>query len=98
VKQEASELAKAYPRKLKNQGPREVEISTSRGEPVKVMTSYCRQKEKRLRKKKRRGFYPALVLLGICDHCTPWLGSEISALATAKGDAAKNSYENEISL
>ena len=85
VKQEASELAKAYPKKLKNQGPREVEISTSRGEPVKVIASYYSQKERKnkLRKKKRRGFYPSLVLLGICDHCTPWLGSEISTLATA---------------
>jgi len=85
LKQEASELADAYPKKLKNQGPREVEISTSRGEPVKVMASYYSQKERKnkLRKKKRPGFYPALVLLGICDHCTPGLGSEISAIATA---------------
>jgi hypothetical protein len=40
-------LVKSYPKKLKNQGPREVEISLSRGKPVKIKTSYYSRKGKK---------------------------------------------------
>jgi hypothetical protein len=82
LKGEACELVKAFPKKMKNQYQREVEISCSRGEPVKVKTNYYSQKEKRGRKRKRHGFYPALILLGIYDNCSPNLVSEIAVMAT----------------
>lgn len=46
-KEEARKLANSLPKKMKNQGPREVQIQTSRGVPVKVMASYFSQKSKK---------------------------------------------------
>jgi hypothetical protein len=85
LKEEVPELVKAYPKKMKNQGPREVKIRPLRGEPVLVQPSYYSPKEKKKGKKKRVGFYPSLVLLGIHDYCSPCLSSEISALSTVVG-------------
>lgn len=52
LKAEASELISSLPQKMKNQGQREVEITPSRGEPIKVKASYYSRKKKK-RKKKR---------------------------------------------
>ena len=76
LKEEAGLLAKRYPKKMKNQGIRDVTVRPSRGEPFAVKTIYFSQKGKR--KKNRVGFYPGLILLGIHDHCTPLLASEVS--------------------
>lgn len=85
LKEEVPELVKVYPKKMKNQGPREVKIRPLRGEPVLVKPSYYSPKEKKKGKKKRVGFYPSLVLLGIHDYCSPCLSSEISTLSTVVG-------------
>jgi hypothetical protein len=82
VQQESCELIDALPKKMKNQGQREIEIQTSRGEAVKVKASYYTQKSRKNNLKKRNGLYPGLFLLGIHDHCTPLLASEVSAMAT----------------
>jgi hypothetical protein len=82
VQQESCELIDALPKKMKNQGQREVEIQLSRGEKVKVKASYYTQKSKRNKLKKQNGLYPGLFLLGVHDHCTPLLASEVSAMAT----------------
>ena len=79
--EEARNLVKSSPKKLKNQGPREVEISLARGEPVKIKTNYYSRKGKKKLKKKRVGLYPTLMLLGIHDHCSPYLASEVSIMA-----------------
>jgi|GEM_PF-2597608 len=76
LKEEAALLVNRYPRKMKNQGIRDVTIRPSRGEPFTVKTTYFSQKGKR--KKNRVGFYPELILLGIHDHCTPLLASEVN--------------------
>ena len=76
LKEEAALLVKRYPKKMKNQGIRDVTIRPSRGEPFTVKTTYFSQKGKR--KKNRVGFYPELILSGIHDHCTPLLASEVS--------------------
>ncbi len=68
VQQESSELIDALPKKMKNQGQREVEIQPSRGEAIKVKTSYYTQKSKKNKLKKQNGLYPGLFLLGIHDH------------------------------
>ena len=44
LKNEATALAKNYPKKLKNQGPREVEIRPLRGPAFKVNVRYYSQK------------------------------------------------------
>ena len=82
--EEARKLINAYPKKLKNQGRREVKIHPLRGEDVLIKCAYFSQKGKKdkRRKKKRRGVYPALVLLGLYEHYTPGLSSEISLMAT----------------
>ena len=52
LKAEASELISSFPQKMKNQGQREVEITPSRGEPMKIKAPYYSRKKKK-RKKKR---------------------------------------------
>lgn len=81
--EETRALIEVCPKKLKNQGGREVKIQPLRGEGVRIKTAYFSQKGKKdRRKKKRGGVYPALLLLGIYDHYTPGIASEISLFAT----------------
>lgn len=47
LQEDATNLVKSSPKKLKNQGPREVEISFARGEPVKIKTNYYSRKGKK---------------------------------------------------
>jgi hypothetical protein len=54
IKQQTKELINNLPKPMKNQGQREVEITPSRGEPVKVKATYYSKKKKRKRKKKKR--------------------------------------------
>ena len=54
IQQQTKELIKNLPKPMKNQGPREVEITPSRGAPVKVKASYYSKKKKSKRKKKKR--------------------------------------------
>lgn len=84
-KEEIVKLVKSFTKKIKNQGKREVVIKPLRGESFKLSTSYFSQKEKKRNKikKKRAGFYPGLILLGIYDHCTPTLASEVSLTVVA---------------
>ncbi len=74
LKEDASELIKACPKKVKNQGPREIKIRPFRGDPFIVKTNYYSQK--------KAGCYPCLILLGIHEHCTPGFASEISMLSS----------------
>ena len=54
IKQQTKQLINNLPKPMKNQGQREVEITPSRGEPVKVKATYYSKKKKRKRKKKKR--------------------------------------------
>lgn len=47
LQQAATNLVKSSPKKLKNQGPREVEVSFARGEPIKIKTNYYSRKGKK---------------------------------------------------
>ena len=53
LKEEASLLVNTYPKKMKNQGIRDVTIRPSRGEPFTVKTTYFSQKGKRKKKQVR---------------------------------------------
>ncbi|KPA12574.1 hypothetical protein MHK_007214, partial [Candidatus Magnetomorum sp. HK-1] len=86
LSQESSDFINSFPKKMKNQGIRDVEICPLKGNPFIVKTQYFTQKAKKdKRKKKRTGCYPSLTLLGIFDGCTPSLSSEIALMATALG-------------
>lgn len=54
IKQQTKQLINNLPKPMKNQGQREVEITPSRGEPVKVKATYYSKKGKKKRKKKKR--------------------------------------------
>ena len=53
LKNEAAHLVITYPKKMKNQGLRDVTIRPSRGEPFTVETTYFSQKGKRKKKPRR---------------------------------------------
>lgn len=83
-KEEGKRLAKSYPKRVKDQGERNVTIIFLRGTKVSIRVTYFSTKHEK-RKKRGHGFYPALLLLGIQDRCTPCLSSEVSMLAAALG-------------
>ena len=62
---------------MRSDGLETVNVRTSRGTTVPVTTPYYREKHAR-RAKRRPGLYPALVVLGIYDRCTPKLASDAS--------------------
>ena len=76
-------LAKSYPKKMKNTGHRAVTIRMLGGTAVTIVTAYYHQKSDLKKLKGRKGFYPRLLLLGIHDRCTPALCSRASLFATA---------------
>jgi len=75
------ELIRSVPKKYQSEGWREVTLRFAQGHRITVVARYFRQKARR----RRRGGYPGLLLLGIHDRCTPTLAAEVSRLATALG-------------
>jgi hypothetical protein len=74
-------LAKASPKKMKDFGYRPVTVQFLGGLEVELMARYwCRSEA---RADKGKGSYFGLVLLGVCDRCTPALASEVAQLAAA---------------
>jgi hypothetical protein len=74
-------LAKASPKKMKDFGYRPVTVHFLGGLEVELMARYwCRSQA---RADKGKGSYFGLVLLGVCDRCTPALASEVAQLAAA---------------
>ena len=53
LKDEAAHFVRSYPKKMKNQGLRDVTIRPSRGKPFTVETTYFSQKGKRKKKPHR---------------------------------------------
>ena len=76
-------LAKASPKKMKDFGYRPVTVQFLGGLELELMARYwCRSQA---RADKGKGSYFGLVLLGVCDRCTPALASEVAQLAAALG-------------
>ena len=87
----ASALVRHLPRRMRSDGLETVNVRTSRGTTVPVTTPYYREKHAR-RAKRRPGLYPALVVLGIYDRCTPKLASDASrAVAMGAFPISRNS-------
>jgi hypothetical protein len=79
--QQERKLATASPKKMKDFGYRPVTVQFLGGLEVEVMARYwCRSQA---RAEKGKGSYFGLVLLGVCDRCTPALASEVAQLAAA---------------
>jgi hypothetical protein len=74
-----AELIQAWPERLKNEGRERVRIRTVGGGEIEVGVRYYRRRCDRRRGKRYRGVYAGLVLLGIHERCTPWLGAQVSA-------------------
>jgi hypothetical protein len=84
VSVEAAALMAALGKKFKNQRQRLVEVKLARGGSVRVWVNYYTlKKAEKKRKKRGSGLYPELMVLGIYDHCTPLLASEVSLLTVA---------------
>ena len=80
-------VAHASPKKMKDFGYRPVAVQFLGGLEVELMARYwCRSEA---RADKGKGSYFGLMLLGVCDRCTPALASEVAQLA-----AALNSFED----
>ena len=84
LRQAGRELAKRYPKPLRDHGEREVELQLVRGGRVRVRTVYFRGKARR-RGRPTPGLYPGLLLLGIQAHCTPAVLAEVGRLVAALG-------------
>lgn len=76
-------LVNNWPKRLRNEGKESVRIRTLQGQEIWVRASYYRQRVKRGKKKRHPGVYPGLLLLGVHEHCTPALSSEVSLMTTA---------------
>ena len=72
-----------HPKRYKSNGCSTVNVHPSRGEPIEISVCYYRRKGSG--QKRRKGLYPALILLGIHERRTPAASSEIALLATAMG-------------
>lgn len=88
VKESARELVQNLKRRLRSDGREGVEIRTSRGGVVKVETPYYRERSRK-GGRRRPGLYPALVVLGIWDRCTPKLASDVSCAVAMLGSLAE---------
>jgi len=101
VKKEVTELIECYPKPLKNDGIVRVMVRTAGGIPVPVWVSYYRRNCDRRRRRRQKGVYGALAVLGIHERCTPWLASQVSemmAVASSIEEARKVLSERGIDL
>jgi hypothetical protein len=74
--QQEGKIARGSPKKLKNFGFRPVTIRFLGGLEIQLFARYwCRSQA---RAAKGKGYSLGLVLLGICDRCTPALASEVA--------------------
>lgn len=90
LRDEQRKIIRSVPRKMKNQGMREVSLTTSFGITITVVTSYfSRAGKKDKRCKRRRGLFPGLFLLGIHERLTSKLASEVSSTAVIVGSYAE---------
>lgn len=85
LEEASKKLARGFKKKLKNFGRRLVRIRLSGGTEVEILVPYYAQSNPDTLKTMagKRGCYPALILLGIHDHCSPRLASEISMMIAA---------------
>lgn len=84
-----SKLAREWPHRLKYHESEGVWVRTAGGYEIWVEAKYFRRKGQRSGKKRYRGFYLGLLLLGISDRCTCGFAAEVSLLAAMLGSLAE---------
>jgi hypothetical protein len=77
-------LLSSYPKRLKNQGLRPVPLHLAQGPAVVVWLPYYSRGRTR-GGQRSQGCYPSLLLLGISNHCSPSLASDLAGLAALLG-------------
>jgi hypothetical protein len=77
-------LFAAYPKPLKNQGRRRVALRFSQGAAVDVYLPYY-SRSKAAPGLRSKGCFPALLLLGIHDRCSPALARDLTRLVALLG-------------
>lgn len=81
IHEQERQLAKGSPKKMKDFGYRSVRVQFLGGQEIELMARYWCRNESAFTKSK--GCYYGLVLLGVCDRCSPQLASEVAQLAAA---------------
>ncbi len=84
-----SKLAEDWPHRLQNRERAGVWIRTASGHEIWIEARYFRRKGKRSGKRRYRGFYLGLLVLGIDERCTPGFAAEASLLAAMLGSLAE---------
>jgi hypothetical protein len=80
LKEAQRQLIKAWPGRLKNEGKQSVRLCIGSGLWITVWTNYYRRHCDRRHKKRSKGVYAGLVILGIHERCTPVVSSRVSML------------------
>ncbi len=89
IREAEDKLAKEWPNRLKSHEMNGVWIRTANGYKVWIRARYFRRKAKRTGKKRHKGFYLGLLLLGINDRCTSGFAAEVSLLSAMLGSLAE---------
>ncbi|MCP4374704.1 MAG: hypothetical protein GY794_00775, partial [bacterium] len=84
-----SKLIAEWPHRLKNHDNEGVWVRTANGYEIWVKARYFRRKGKRSGKRRYRGFYLGLLLLGINERCTCGFAAEASLLVSMLGSLAE---------
>jgi hypothetical protein len=84
-----SKVVTEWPHRLQNHENEGVWVRTAGGYEIWVKARYFRRQEKRWGKRRYRGFYLGLLLLGIHDRCTSGFAAEVSLLAAMLGSLAE---------
>jgi hypothetical protein len=77
-------LLSSYPKRFKNQGLRPITLRFAQGPPVVVVAAYYTRGNGPAGSLPK-GFFPALLLLGIHEHCSPSLASAAGQLVALLG-------------
>ena len=84
-----SKLAGEWPHWLEHHESEGVWVRTANGYEIWVEARYFRRKGKRAGKRRYRGFYLGLLLLGINERCTCGFAAEVTLLAAMLGSLAE---------
>jgi hypothetical protein len=87
LQEQEAAFIKQLPGRWVSEGYREVTIRSRWGE-IRIAMRYFRRKS-RSTKARGKGIYPAQVLWGITEGCTPQLGSQASALVAVVGSLSE---------
>ena len=84
-----NKLIEDWPHRLQNHERAGVWVRTANGYEIWVEARYFRRKGKRSGKRRYRGFYLGLLVLGIDERCTSGFAAEASLLAAMLGSLAE---------